>query len=333
MMRTLNISNYEEWMMDLMDGVLNIEETERLEFFLAQHPELSVDLDLMQEAVLVPDESVSLPKKASLKRDELEDEAIIAFIEEGGDIHVLNDADRNLASIYARTILEADERIFFPHKALLKQSEGRIIPLWFKAASIAATLLLAFFLLPSDENPVYEAREGGPIAWDTFEFDSPSDVETLPLAETNLKTEPSESDELRKRTNQIEGSEPLLVDIIDIDSELPDNPPSDESVLTDEPLTDLPEQVQEEPSNDFSPEDKDMELADNNPVSERPEYTPVSKKLQAERPYTTALDLLKKATAGSDILAIQDVDPEGAYVQTSLKLGRFEVAVKRKKKN
>ena len=53
---------------------------------------------------------------------------------------------------------------------------------------------------------------------------------------------------------------------------------------------------------------------------------------ESEQEYTSALDLLKRATAGSDLLAFNDIDKKDPYVQTSLKVGGFELSVKRKRR-
>lgn len=332
MKRELNISTYEEWMVDHLDGVLSADELLRFQQFLTAHPELAEDLDLLEHSVLIADESVILAMKGALKKDPLEDEDIIALIEDEGDLGALSDTEMQLARIYAKTKLEADARITYPGKDALKHSEGRVIPMWFKAVSLAASLLLAFFLIPSSDTPTYVARDGGPLAWETIDL-APAQTEgNSLLTEASENKEWSESAVPESHPELIDELEPLLVQTPTTSEPTIIDNPSRDLELPLEQLTDVPVPINDTPFTDPSIESPGTELAEDIDTP-KASYAPVSKHLRDERPYTTALDLLKKATAGSDILAIQDVDPEAAYVQTSLKFGRFEVAVKRKKKN
>lgn len=66
----INISNYEEWMIDYIEGNLSAADEKELSEFLAFHPELKAELDLFSETKLAPDTTVIFEDKQSLKKAE-----------------------------------------------------------------------------------------------------------------------------------------------------------------------------------------------------------------------------------------------------------------------
>lgn len=66
----IDMHNYEEFMLSLVDNELNEEETKALWLFLEQHPDLQHELKLLQAAKLPADEKVIFTDKNSLYRKE-----------------------------------------------------------------------------------------------------------------------------------------------------------------------------------------------------------------------------------------------------------------------
>nr|HPR29682.1 hypothetical protein [Chitinophagales bacterium] len=63
----LNLDNYESWLVDRMEGLLDPAQEAELDAFLELHPELQEDAALMEMTRLVPDQEVIFTDKASLK--------------------------------------------------------------------------------------------------------------------------------------------------------------------------------------------------------------------------------------------------------------------------
>jgi hypothetical protein len=155
--------NYEIWFLDFMEGRLNRQETEEVRTFMSQHPDLA---DEMENIVppLFSDPEMHFPGKEKLKKDQFEDpeileHSIIARME--GD---LNEAEnysldawlthhpekRQLVKLYENTRLKPDLDLVFPDKAKLKKkSTLRVV--WIRVASIAAVLLMLFFLFQPEK--------------------------------------------------------------------------------------------------------------------------------------------------------------------------------------
>lgn len=64
----ININNYEEWMIDYIEGNLSDAQVKEMQEFLTFHPELKAELDLFNETKLQPDTTVVFENKESLKK-------------------------------------------------------------------------------------------------------------------------------------------------------------------------------------------------------------------------------------------------------------------------
>lgn len=62
--------NYEEWMVDHLEGNLSPEQEVIFQNFLSAHPELHAELEMFNNTFLVADESVIYPDKNALKKKE-----------------------------------------------------------------------------------------------------------------------------------------------------------------------------------------------------------------------------------------------------------------------
>lgn len=65
----INSSNYEEWMIDYVEGNLSAEQQKELAEFMAFHPELQSELDAYQQTILQPDTHVVFANKEILKHE------------------------------------------------------------------------------------------------------------------------------------------------------------------------------------------------------------------------------------------------------------------------
>lgn len=162
-MSRINIDNYEAFLLDLAEGTLLPADEQELMRFLAQHPELDIDLDGIAYATL-EDDGISFNNKESLKHDATAlrfEELAVKKLEEG-----LNSIEeKELAAIvatspvfkkelyaYSHTVLIEDKSIVFEGKGSLKQ--GAVIrPLVYysSAAAAAVALLIGIFVFNQDQ--------------------------------------------------------------------------------------------------------------------------------------------------------------------------------------
>ena len=353
--RKLDISNYEAWMLDRMEGQLSAEEEVQLQDFLAAHPELDEDLDSYAEISLTP-VGLEHPDKESLKMPEEQDHALISALESGSDGLEFSKQDLEEFKRYQKTILAADERIVFPDKESLKKEVSTpIIPMWLGRLAIAASLigivLTIFFQTRSETYEPRLTQSALPVI--DLEFpegqyenlaeqentQAPEDaspvidqsMENLALEENQTPREitpepnytPQESPRINlAQTPEIQSEDIELkspeLDIPEVD--IAENPSLEENsnpFVEDEFIAEVPIEEDEQVAEVTVPEVQPNEKASESNTTE----------------ISSVLDLLKRATRDSDLLALQDANEESAYVETSLKVGRFKLDVKRRKRN
>ncbi len=67
---SINKNNYEEWMVDHMEGNLSPEQEKILNEFLSIHSELRTELEVFSQTKLEPDKTVVFTNKDVLKKKE-----------------------------------------------------------------------------------------------------------------------------------------------------------------------------------------------------------------------------------------------------------------------
>ena len=180
--RKLDISNYEEWFIDYLDGTLSALEQEELNSFLDEHPELAEELKEMGPITLESERNY-IPEKSSLYDARMND-LIMEAVEKGMSFSELDVASQSKVAqkefeLYKHAILKADSALVFPDKASLKRREAPIIPLWIQRTAIAAALagVIVDALLPIGETR-YEPRLAE-------QFDLGIDVDDVFIADRN----------------------------------------------------------------------------------------------------------------------------------------------------
>ena len=73
MKSTINIENYEAFLLDYMEGNLSTEDFVALQMFAAQHPHLNIDLNDL-ELVELETEKINFSEKENLKKPLVDDE-------------------------------------------------------------------------------------------------------------------------------------------------------------------------------------------------------------------------------------------------------------------
>ncbi|MBS1636007.1 MAG: hypothetical protein JST26_08835 [Bacteroidetes bacterium] len=152
----IDTSNYEAFLLDYAEGTLSAEITAELILFLAQHPELAVDLDELKELTVVADD-VRFDGKQQLKRTEADlvsEEQMVAYIEgQLSDIEK-NSIEKSISGnpvlqreleLYKRTVMVPDLSLVFDAKDDLKR-KNRVVWLYASATRYAAAAALLLLL-------------------------------------------------------------------------------------------------------------------------------------------------------------------------------------------
>lgn len=150
--------NYEFWFLDFLEGRLNRQDTEEIRQFMRKHPDLAEELENFVPP-LTSDPGLHFPGKEKLKKDPFDvpdflENSIIALMEgdlDETEIKSLNDwlnrhpEKKQCLAQFENTRLQPDFKIVFPGKESLKKKDNQRI-VWLRIASIAAVMLLAFYL-------------------------------------------------------------------------------------------------------------------------------------------------------------------------------------------
>ncbi|MBI3518589.1 MAG: hypothetical protein HY062_04430 [Bacteroidetes bacterium] len=164
-MHTIDIHNYEAYLLDFSEGNLTDELQMELELFLIQHPELNIDLADVS-FVSLNDEAVSFSHKNSLKKsdaDLVSEVQFVSYIENQLSQHerialekscALNPSLSKELALYQNTIAIADKSVVYTGKPNLKRKPKVI---WFNvsltqyaAAACVLCLIGLFMLWPKD---------------------------------------------------------------------------------------------------------------------------------------------------------------------------------------
>lgn len=178
----INIDNYELFVMDYLEGTLDTMEAQEMSTFLLLHPDIAMEIDDLENAKLTLEPELKLETDfiASLKKNEIieveniNEENYAQFFISNLE-NDINDKDSqnlktflkinpNLVSEFHQqqnTKLIPDENITFLHKESLKKKDRKVFVLWPKTASVAALLLLSFWIFKPNElkREVYTIEE------------------------------------------------------------------------------------------------------------------------------------------------------------------------------
>jgi len=161
MKRRINRENYEEWMLDFIEGSLSAVDEAEVRNFLDRNPDLKTELEEFESATLVP-EDVVLNDKVTLKKDSSEQTGLnrneYLFIKktENGltveeqqeyDVLLMTNPDAQKEQhLFDKTVLKADTNVYFSQKNRIKRVT--LIPFLskenFNRVAAVAILILIF---------------------------------------------------------------------------------------------------------------------------------------------------------------------------------------------
>ena len=271
-----------------------------------------------------------------------EDLLLITALEGQVDIKTLDPALQAEYTWYQKTLLKADTAIQYPNKEELKRKTGVIIPLWIqRSAAAAAIALLVWSIWPSQIDMQYQARidEQALPQFESIELGKHLALEKQPIAEPSPLNDDMKFEKviIEQEPNQALAQEetPLAIpdSSMDLKEQLPLTPiqPMLDNFVEMDNLDKLPILV-DEPSLDLEitelPETHDVDTPITNDLSNTNKVLVQSR---AEE-YSTALDVIKRATRGSGVFALENAEPGGKYTESSLRVGSFKVSLKRRKR-
>jgi hypothetical protein len=185
--------NYEEMFLLYLDGELSGADRQSVELFLAQHPDLKEEFDLLAQFRLIPDNDVVFPDRQSLYRPgTVSTEQLLDYMDgeltASDKFHVEDNLSKNPALQAEMNLLERarlePEFIPFPAKDSLYREETRRIPAWNRWRIAASILLLiaagiTFLIMNSNasKDTPEIARETIPVPARDVQKDSPLDMD------------------------------------------------------------------------------------------------------------------------------------------------------------
>lgn len=173
-MKLINTYNYEEYIIDYIDGTLSHELKTEMEEFLHLNPEIKREINEISKITIIK-ESISFSGKENLYKDidaNIYEDNCIAYIEKQlsneakNKFEIESSIDSTKHSIleeYKKTILIADENIIFENKDRLKQNLSfnfRRILNFSAAALIISLFSISILIIPSYvEQPIEISKQ------------------------------------------------------------------------------------------------------------------------------------------------------------------------------
>lgn len=164
---SINLNNYEEWIIDYLDGNLDDQKSKELKAFLLKHPPIAEEFEELSHIKLFPDQNISLDQsyKFNLKKQDIlptehisennYEHRFIAFHEEDLEEEEKNELKSFLSlneflkpefKAFSQIKLQSDLSINYPHKDNLHKKEKKLIPLWIWPGVAAAILIIGFWI-------------------------------------------------------------------------------------------------------------------------------------------------------------------------------------------
>lgn len=177
----IDLHNYEEFLLDYMDGIISEDNKSALLDFLNEHPDLQLDLEELSYIPLVPEISV-LPNKDTLKKylfdgvipneHNLEDFCIAShegLLKEKEQIQLQKYlATHKQAEIcfqeYAKMYVKPDLSVSYPLKRKLHHTSKSVIFQRFLTIAASVTLLIACYLTYFNKLKVSPVNQGQKMA-------------------------------------------------------------------------------------------------------------------------------------------------------------------------
>ncbi|HOY39364.1 MAG: hypothetical protein KBB11_07705 [Bacteroidales bacterium] len=156
MSNTIDLNNYEAWLLDFIEGNLSESEENILMAFLKSNPELCDEVDNLTPFTLKADKNEKCSIKKNLKKDFDADTLMISSVEgllsdeQNAELEQLCQTNEQVIQDYEqyrKTILHPDTTIAYTDKLKLKHHGFAITPLQVLAAAVIVILAASAFAL------------------------------------------------------------------------------------------------------------------------------------------------------------------------------------------
>lgn len=174
----IDIHNYEEWMMDYLDGNLDHQQSKEIEAFLLKHPHIASESDAISDyklhhidqRLLDPSFKSALIRKEILSTENISEEnyetSFAAYHEndlneaEQKELEVFLRKNRHLRKdidVFEHLKIRADKSIIYGDKEKLLKKEKKIVPIGIWSGIVAAILIIGFWVMDTEPKtrPVY----------------------------------------------------------------------------------------------------------------------------------------------------------------------------------
>ncbi|MEQ1733452.1 MAG: hypothetical protein ABL940_07250 [Bacteroidia bacterium] len=154
-MKTITLHNYEEYIIDYIDGTLSTEDVADLLLFVEQHPTIKAELELLTATALptIVEPIIYTNKHALKKEITYTNETIIAYLSNELNANETNAFTAELATnatlqqevnLFKPTFLVADDTLVYDNKNKLKRN-NKIVWLYTYAAAASVVVLLLLY--------------------------------------------------------------------------------------------------------------------------------------------------------------------------------------------
>jgi len=207
-MGKINRNNYESFLLDHLEGVLDSHLTEELLLFLDENPDIREEVEMLDEVVLMPPD-LSMGNKEPLKKkitpvgrvnEKNYEEKFIAFHENDLDAEEKKEVAGFVSvniflkkdfKLFGKTFVAPDKEVVFAEKETLRKWRKPVV-MWWLVSSVAAALIVLFaviFLLKEEtagmkdiksEIVISSAEKSEPVSNGQLIKDTLRSIEVLP---------------------------------------------------------------------------------------------------------------------------------------------------------
>lgn len=194
-MSTINLTNYESFLLDYVEHNLTPSLIDELIAFIQNNPQLGVNLDDLHIEPIYPN-NITYSDKNSLKQQAVAQQ-IVAQLDnelshqENTELNALikrNSSILALKNAYKKTVL-IPKTVIFPNKSILKQKERTLIPMFWRWSAAAVFLGLVALFPFWNTNSTIESNAIQPVAEKTNEvLKNPTHATEIEIKEENNPT-------------------------------------------------------------------------------------------------------------------------------------------------
>lgn len=178
----INRLNYEEFFLMYVDDELDPQQRAEVELFMRQNPDLTSEMEMLQQAKLLPDDEIVFGNKTILLKSRNSigvdnyEEYFLNYIDDELKTEQKHDVEKFVLqhpqfqesfTLLKQTKLEPETIVFENKQSLYRREEPRVIPLMLKRFAIAAVFLgaaaLLWMILPGSGNQQTQVAKVEPI--------------------------------------------------------------------------------------------------------------------------------------------------------------------------